>query len=254
MSYQEKYIKYKNKYLSLKYRNIIGGGDEKKYSVIMRFEDDISDKFTFIKKQIYNEYNKSNPGILEKKFSYAVPHITLVYGPNVLSEKIEQNREEYTMIEKDIEKIKKIYPGLIETFSNRKDNDIKYINISTFESDKQIVIKSKFKSDLLDDMFKHFRDSITDFKNLTDNVFKTYDDSSDFFHSTIAIIKKKNDDTEEIINEKRRIANEIVEKTKKFIEDDNGIKSNTILKIKKIIFRPIFPDGDDKPDHILWEF
>ena len=146
MDYHDKYIKYKTKYYKLKNINQNGGGQmSRNYYLHIRFSKDFEHRINQVKEALVKYEYKKEP---------MPAHITLSYGPLV-----EYDTDNLPEEIKDASHIEDIYPGFLEKFKNKIPN-IKYVSVTPFLREDNIVIKMEIKSKVLLDMIKYCRKTI----------------------------------------------------------------------------------------------
>jgi len=176
MNYYEKYIKYKNKYNTLKQKNLVGGEMKSSlYHLHIRFSDELEKKIEHVENKLYDydlikdKYFKVNPS--GKTLKKSVPaHITLGYGP-ILTYDTSRYESQYEI--KDRSEVENVYPNFLETFKDRIPI-IKYIKISPFLRADKIVIKLELESELLTEMLKFLR-KIESCKKINEKMKHEYD-------------------------------------------------------------------------------
>jgi len=168
-----------------------------KYLLHGHFNDKIIKTIDKTRNYLYKKYNYYK---YEGHFTYGFPHITIIYGPVIYSNKeiiINKNR------------IKLIYPGFLDKFKELP-TDIKFIGITAFLSLDKISIVAEFESKQLNKMKKYLIETISEIKkyyeefdktnNISDkelkklypNIFiknKSYKTYKRWIHSTLLVIK-----------------------------------------------------------------
>jgi hypothetical protein len=211
MNFYEKYMKYRNKYLSLKYNlkgdsnilksdsNILKGGSiiSKNYYLHIRFSKTIEKKFKTVKDNLF-QYEVIKPyfkltdnGEIVKETMPA--HITMSYGPKL---EYDTDKEPSLYEIKNVKEIEKIYPNFLENFKNRIPN-IKYITVSPFLRPEKIVIKVEIESVILLEMIKFFRKTILSYNETIKEWKDSYNSSKEDIKSKFPNIFKEEESFDE---------------------------------------------------------
>jgi hypothetical protein len=168
-----------------------------KYLLHGHFNDKIIKTIDKTRNYLFKKYNDYK---YEGRFTYGFPHITIIYGPVIYS-----NKE--IIINKNT--INKFYPGFLDKFKELP-TDIKFIEITAFLSLDKISIVAEFESKQLNKMKKYLIETIPEIKkyyeefdktnNISDkelkklypNIFiknKSYKTYKRWIHATLIVIK-----------------------------------------------------------------
>ena len=177
MKYQIKYLKYKNKYLTLK--NQIGGNiKSRNYYLHIRFSKDFEEKIRMVKNNLV-DYD-----IIKETMA---AHITISYGPKIeYDDMIDPSSYEI----KDVIEIEQIYPNFFSTFED-KIPTIKYTGVSAFLRNENIVIKMDIESDILLEMIKYCRLNIMSYNETVKELKSSYNQSKEDLKKRFPILFKE---------------------------------------------------------------
>ena len=220
-----------------------------KYLLHGHFDDNISKIIDKARKSIYKKYKNEYS---EKHFGYGYPHLTIIYGPKLFIENINQKNDDKNIIDQksyDKNIIDQFYPKFLDKF-NKLPSDIEFIDVTVFFGLDCVVIKAEFESKELNKMRKFLIESnpeikkyYEDFKNNKKNIEKqlkqmfpniyTKDKSYNkipkgWIHSTLAVVKSDigEDKILEIINYAKKIFNIIKDNKLKLKEIGLNLHGN----------------------------
>ena len=170
MSYFEKYIKYKNKYINLKANKMIGGAEKvSNYYLHVRFDKNIEDKIKIVKEYLYDASYLRESLLLNQKgeiIKENMPsHITLAYGPKI---KYDNDSDISTLENLEIKskkEINNIYPDFVKKFKKMKPIII-YKGVTPFLRADKIVLKMEIESEELKKAVLFLRKNTKDFDEI----------------------------------------------------------------------------------------